>query len=796
MEGGGFAYDDIVLTPAGAAPTLQPLTVATPPGMGPTPTPGMAPAGPPAQPLSAQMQKGGGTVVTALAGGAAGRLQQAGVAQPDALVQRIQSRNQLAALSQSTGVAQDHLLFLAQAAELAQIIGPQNIGRQDLLLLARTDIDRPEDLAAYSGRAQQLAGRLGHEAAALGLPAPSMQRVAYWVQAAAQRASRLPGSQQLLPENMAQRGAPIPFRHVSFGNPTEAEMLAQLQGTLPPPMAGAGMPGFAIAKLIHMPFTIQPGQKSYAQEFDATTPGLYRAEVGIARKGGIVELDWFIEKPKVSLQVAPRGRSVAGRFPRIGEQPLTATPVVSGYAPIISGGNQLGQGQYELYFWVNKKDVPLNGKLRLRLVVRRNQNAKPVVKPPIGDPDRDQVTPSAGGPPDPVIRGTAFVTYQKPVRTQYDVSVHVPIYSTAPNKRTYPIHVVEVPLYTVAPLGVIAVRAPSGPSRTPAYRGQRAFKLTARLDPIPNAFKITYLPIGYQWIPGVQPGDEGTLFYPDLLRDGVPVQGDLYHGKGITMVTHSPKNGVQNGVYSLLFGAKHQMLSTRGAVFDRPQTPPTANFGVNVTLSLGGGKIPTRYVAELFFLEMSDQGEYGNDDEDNDEGTGEFKIVSTSMLAKSLPPPTPGQIWGPGAQPGSGAQAGIHYTCAGDSYDPWEIPARQNKRIACFPRRVLWVWAEEELAKYDRLAITVLVMEDDKASWLKAAKELFSILLNFAKTAYNAFKMQWKDALSSLVSAVKGLSSQVDFEAGVDDLMGTPSMITGKPWGWGFMPGESESWFG
>ena len=743
LEGGKFAFDDITVTPADA-------------GTGAAPTVAVAPGVPATQPLAGQIQPGG-AVLAALAPSLVASA-QLGLAQPGALLQRVSTPAGLASLSQSSGLSAEHLVLLAQATELTQVVGSQNIGRDDLSLLALMDIERPEDLAAYAGNPGALHAGLTQTAAEMGMKPPSPQQTAQWVQAASQRRSQLPAARTLLPAGAIGRAmAP---RVIPLAGGLDDNMVAKLQTAT----TASGITMLPMA-IVVLPGMLQPTQKFFDVEFSASQPGLYRGEVNIQdRKGGIAELNWQIDKPKVVIQMAGKPAKTVAQFATIFDQNQpSATVKATGWTPLLKGDTFLQDGgKYYLYFWLGAANVPLTGNLRLRLMVKRNESMKYSKMKP-GDPDAAYVKPEDRPKPDPIIRLTASVTRQKSLSVGFGQKLYVPVLSNDPNKTVYPVQAIETPLYT-----------PQGPDTR-----ERSFKLEVTLWGKPRTSK--------PHLPGKQVGSQGTIFGQiPVLRNGMLIGGKLVRGNDLTLFTHSPAGGVKNGIYTVIFnGATTVWSAGRGMTVDRRTLKTAYELGADVQVALSGGKIPQMYVAELLRMRVSDQAE--PDDDDRDDGDGEFKIQCTTSLSKKTASVAdwkkpPGQL---------------PFIVDTKTYKPQRITTwfqGSPATIQSFPMLPVAEWTEGKMNQFDSLAVTFTVMEDDSMTWWQQHKKALETVFGLFKSIWSAYSGDFSGALTGFVQYVKTSLNGLQFDD-VDDFMGAPAMTTAKDWGWGLMAGEDENWF-
>ena len=388
------------------------------------------------------------------------------------------------------------------------------------------DIERPEELARFRGREQMLQQGLAERARLFGLPAPSMDKVARWVTAAAKQRSRLPQPEKLIPR--APLGVPPrPYKPIALGTTREGlkhirqRVKARRGDTAPGPGGRKAIIArpLPIAALLAMSrrYEIKPPNKILDHEFVASKPGLYRAELTMERKGGWATLRWSVEKPQLVLRVQGQRRHVLELvYNRLSPaQKSMAKVEVAGYAPIIrcnkllNTGLHMGRVHY-LYFWVKPSDIPLSRRLRIRFEVLQNVNAKPFKDPAGIDQD-----PLAGVPRDPVVRGMVRVAYQPPTPIAYGKPKKIPFLNKKdPKKSSFPLAVVEAPLYTRSP-----------------KKGHSAYKLNVKLSPHPNRF----VPNEMKWVKDAKgkwalkrlPHNVGILWgQVQVVADHTPVPSD------------------------------------------------------------------------------------------------------------------------------------------------------------------------------------------------------------------------------------------------------------------------------
>lgn len=785
LSGSGFAYDDIALSlpsPGTAGPPGEPQP---PIQTGPAvvlPSPAIATQGAPS--------------LAALDASLVAPLQKAGIADAETLVQRVLTRDGLMSLGQASGADPVSLLRLASRVELARVLGERSVTQSHLALLETADIDQPGDIAAYAGREADLADLLTARAAAFGMDAPLAQEVSTWVQAASQSGQRLPSGLSLLPD--AAVVAPRPFRAGEIGEGLSAETLSAVElgtGGLEGPEGlsqdeiqalivqyqtlfmvqqkiGAGQ-AFELARtLVANMVVIKAGRSETHKEFAATEGGLYRADIRLQRPGGDIKLAWAIDKPVVSYAMVNPPTTMAAPVALKAVNAL-ATPIISGYAPIMQGDEKTTgecideRDSFYLYFYLKSTDIPPVGKLRLRLIVQENVDDKPAKVLQPGDPDYHPNQPPPEKP-DPTISGTVTVSRQPARLVDFGKPFDAALISPSPNVTIYPVQSFRTPLYT-----------------PPGGAGERAFRLTSKIIPRPNPyqqFTLEYYPAKGQTKPPA--ANEGILFYPAVLRDGIPLDGVTRHINGVTYYDHAPPGGVGNGVHEMILGSDARLLMTTGHPIRRDASKPLMpELAINVAMELEGGKVETWYVAELRKLEVGGQSE--PDDDSDDDGTGEFRILATSVLANA------------GPETGAGIWDSDHadlpaWAAVRRSLAPQMIPTDPaSRRTVYFPNAVLGAWTEAQIEQFDTLTIGLGVMEDDSQTWWQKLQESLAPFILFIKTAISTGKAMWAaynldvgGAVSNYSDAIRTVTTADSGFEGVDDFIGAPCMTTGRDWFW------------
>jgi len=732
VNGREIAFDDISVVPAGTQPTQAPPVAET-------------------VDLSAAVDR---WAVVRLPGAAAERLQQAGIPNLDALVARLQSGQQLTALSTQTGLPMERLLMAAQEGELLRILAPSRISRSEVLLLERLDIERPEDLSRFQGQEDRLHAAVSLFSQRIGLPPPSRERVGQWVSLAAAGQSRLPALPARRPLNRSPKppGEPARLLWLGDGEPPHVPVRTTTDGGVPTVVTVV-----RIAKLLTSKMEIKPGEEGI-REFEARNGGLYRVDLDLKRAGGHAVLAWVVEKPVVQLRLVGLQPGVAlPPQPRLGLGGGAQAKLVAettGWTPIISGGKELnvhlGSPDRMAYFWLENRNVPENGLLRLRLMVVKNVDLAAK-----GD-GIEQGTPS-DEVPDPVVRGTIDVTRQDPTRIEYGTTAELVLNSPAdPGKNAPPIEVLEAALFQRRP------------------EGQNPWEIEVRAEPIPNKYAphlvdpITGAPSQY---------NEGYQVPIPVARDDANVPGTLTFDKGITQFS-APHP--QTGVYRVLtgrWGTDIDRLRTTGDVVGSVAPGTNTPEKARITLALiGGAAVTTAYVGTLDYLEASTQFEWEEDGDDD--GDGEFQLEARTFLTRQLSDAQ--RRDGPIPEP----------VVTVDRFPEWEsffqMPTSPSKVIACFPRWPFAAWEEPDLRAHDYLGISFVVKEHDTRTWWQEVKAVFEALIKLAQTVGK----MWSGDVASVLSGMKdwvvfGYEQSNGQQDDVDDICGHPGILLNKTWDYG-----------
>ena len=544
-------------------------------------------------------------------------LQKAGITEPAKLVQKLQSKAEVLSLSQMTGVIPIKLVSLAAREEMARVLGNQNVSLENLQLLECAGLGTPTELGKFAGNEVSCAGYLGYIAQSLGMAPPTPQQVTAWVQLAAHEKSILPDLRTLLPE--VGKGNPLPFRPLAIGESFSSEDFYMSQVAVESPEGSEGlktqkqfstgergqrhisgsMETTAVLQtaLLTNVIVIKPGESEICQEFIATLPGLYRADISLQRKSGFVTMSWAIDKPTTKLAMVELVKAqasfsqAADESSKIGAFVGTMTAQISKeiaetkvyaplnaddqtkahlitlekrgirrfndapeYAPIRQGndkgtgtGRWAGQGDYYLYFWLKPSDIPSNGKLRLRLLIEKNEDAPTPEPKKVGDPDYyvGKFVPPPEKP-DPTITGTIVITRQPPTSINYGKPSIVP--------DSKPVQWFRAEPYYTAPGG----------------EGERAYKLEVTAQTDPNFYQ-DYLPdyvlTEYQKAQGLTGHGviEGIQIVPSIIHnETIPIDGPRYHNSGRNWLTI--QGSIQDGTYDVVIGANADTLMKEGCL--------------------------------------------------------------------------------------------------------------------------------------------------------------------------------------------------------------------------------------
>lgn len=721
LAGNGFAFDDAVLAARG--PTGQDQPVGVEKGT-PADKPKLV------EPVVGPIPKGQNLMQ---------HLAAAEVRSMDDLVVRVATPQGLADVSLRSQLPPGTVLAAAQRSEMARVIAPAGIGDDYVLLLSRLGFKRPEHLKAYSGREDTLTEIIAAAAVQAGIAAPGKHEVANWVKGASSGSSRLPEARALLPRTEIPAEMLRPARPISIAhwNPQKPEAVKMLQ--LGPVHTAALLPAALGATT---DFTLKQGQKTILKDFAAPAPGLYRADVSFARKGGHVTLEWRVEKP-------------AG-------------------APVVQGGKAMtledivkGKSDYYVFFWLTGQDIAESNQMRFHIEVSRNDDYKMPPKP------KDTIEQGPGDPPvtDPTITGTLNVVRQAPITIAQIGEADVPILNKPnPNQINYPIQYLEMPAYKPV-------------SRPPAVQ----FPLKLTMIPDPNTFREPYVENG------ITKQDEGIVWVNGvqvICDDTIVTAGKTTSIKGITgYQLGSPTAGTYRVIGTP--GDTLSDLMNTGAVYEQNTEWFRPVKRIVVRSELDGGKVREAYVAELWRLEVSHQSEPGDDG--NDTGLGEFKLECNTVLART---PADQTEW---------KQLDQASTEWMKKYPPVVMRTAypQSRYInvpgygpcACYPGKMLSYWSEDDL-KPGNYSLNVLttVVEDDELTWWQEFGAAIQIM---AKAIVGIVKLAFSGDASGMVGVFKdcietSLQTQAMGIQQVDDVMGYTLFTSTREQGFGLLkPGDA-----
>jgi hypothetical protein len=750
MVGNGFAYDDITLTPS------QKLAA---PGAGTVPGP---------QRIEPDV------------------LKRLGVSRAADLLPRLRTAQDVQDLSRQSGVPTEHILFLAEDAQLREVIGSRQITDDEVILLQRVGLSHPRDVAAYRGHEEELAALLAAPARRMGVAAPTLARVKRWVQGAG--ANKLKG---LIPAEVYSARAMAPPRTTRVSRPTwlgdgqEPAPLPARATAIAAPLPNATAPGAlrptaGLGRLTAPPVVIQPG-KEWTVEFDATLGGLYHVDYHLERLGGSAELAWWIEKPNLKAEYlggtptpkpAVPGPATAG--PAAVKAHLSPLPLayhVTGYAPVIAQGEVLrtevpGGPAHRAYFWVENRDVPLTRKLRLRLKVVKNVD--PTAQAAGGGIEQGPATADIKNA-NPTIRGTLTVKRDQPQLLGFNRAVDVMFRN--PRFEMSPIRVVETPLFQKDP------------------NGGNPWGMDLRIDPEPNTY-APHMVDPKTGAPSVY--DPGQTFGAALVRDDQVVPGTWGNVKGVmTFQGGAP----QTGIYTLLLGPwvpGFEQLTTTGAVYGpwsgSLTTPVGADplWALTASLTINGADQPPTmaYVAQLDMLEVSDQAEEDEFFGINDTGHGEYRVESSAIFSKRVADPKDAHY---GKAPPSQTHV-TGYPTSGYLF----LPPAPDGALVCFPNMPLISVTADEMAHYDNLAISLRVWEDDDANGWLMLKALKGVVEKFVTTV----SAMWKGDVSGVFSALKDYALEIGKVASLDeedDVVGLPGFATSREDNFGLREGAGQA---
>ncbi|MGC9336464.1 MAG: hypothetical protein ACP5JJ_20185 [Anaerolineae bacterium] len=777
-QGGGAAIDDLyVSTPQTGGPIQQPAQPPT-----------MQPAG---QPRVQAVD------TSILLQAILPRLQQAGVTNGQQLVERIRDRPSLIQLSGEVNVAQEELLQAAAVSELGRVLGPQTVA-QNLAVLQVLDIDRPEDLARFQAQPEALQRMAARVAAAVGAQPPDLATVQGWLAAASQGSSQIPPAQDLLQQRLPP---PAPARVVNLTPPPMAtassmaeipQGLMDVQGRIQQlPGAGGGAArvnapaGGGNAEVALTPMqppdigammelglhrltvSIPAGQSAYSGQFLADRPGLYRLHCRFSRPGGMATLKWFIDRPQEMLQLQDGGHGLANQRPtpvlERSQALVSATPRVVGWQPLIQGAGELRaepqntETDHYAYFWLRASDVPMTGRLQLRLEV--TQNLKLVTT-------QDQIEGAGTGtvPAQGPVNGTVMATWVKPLVTELGKSVRL-----GPNE--FPLSVVETSMQP-----------------SPAEQaGGGTWELTAYLDRVPPAplmqdqfGNVVYSPA------------EPTNLWKDVqvLYNGAPVPAQPLASpppgtppRALHRCVQAPKGGVYSLLVSPEGAVALEQLAMSGKVYSYTRAFDQASnqwqqqpryAGVQQVeagfLSRGGSRMSI--VAELVGLELKNQfeGEKGYDSD------GEFHVECTTSLIRT--PNIAGAPTGAIDEIYDGAQVWartrgwpVFGASVGRSV---RIPTDAQGRTIIYPRYLLAEWIEGS-EQYNAGSAALAVWEEDTPSyWDISVKVLYRAIKRLAKIFIAAYSADLVKATQGLVEHVNELCNYTPTDE--DDIVGYPAL--------------------
>lgn len=652
-----------------------------------------------------------------------------------ALIQQVSTPAGLASLSKQAAVGREDLLYLAHELQLKQAIGPGNIGDAELRLLDTMGVDSSAGLARFRGSEERLAEALARLADLQGVSPPPRERVASWVRNAAAIPDRIPPTPELIP--------------AATSAVTSAEIVALAKVPSLAPLAVTAMLGG------ERKFSIPQGERELTHDFVATQPGLYRGEIQFDRRGGLATLGWQIERPNLVLHFDDGKQLQLERPSLLGSQPVKTT--IAGYQRLIGPGTPLPQiRRNEFYFWVKPADLPLNQRLRLRLSVLKNQPHAPAG----GGIEQD---PTGGPVQSAPIEGTVSVRWQAPIAVpDFDEDVTVSL-----GGEPGALQVIETPVFGLVP-----------------EKHQEDYDLSFMFEPA-GAQRPELLGADWKqqeaWKHKAQPPKRHLWSRIHVLHDNQPVAGRF--GNGVTadyVVVDSPPLGVYRALAMAGDEPGFTQLMTRGYVVDSYQNPSGLG-SFTASVRLGGGRRPSMtYVAELEALEVSDQAE--PDDDDNDEGYGEFKVVATTTLSRR------------GQDTGDSSHA---VTAVYPDYAPFMGPRHVNippvgpgQRNIVFPRVPLASFSKEQLDAYDDWATMIAVVEDDSHTWWQEHKQLFEAVLGWATLAWDFVSLDIVGAIQTVAFDLSQSLRSVGLDD-VDDQMGYPNFSVARDRDYGFL-GESD----
>lgn len=702
-----------------------------------------------------------------------------------ALPQPVTDRQSLIAISQQMGLSRSAVLLRAQQTELAPLLGAKGADLNYLRLVQALGIERPQDLARYRGQEHRLALMAGAWARGFGFQAPTEQEVAGWIAAAQGKTSALPAVSTLLPELMP-KAAPAPIRDASFaaegddvplggggttlsaaptGGPLSLTpiggplLAAPTGGTLagaptataggPRPRTMRGTTGLVaspalIGQLAGSAVYIPAGQNSCARQFPVVKAGLYRATITLIRPRGVASLKWSVEKPQTAVQVQVPSPTVAGPLVRTTPfdtpHPPTATVTVTGWTPLITGDSQIEfinePRAYYAYFWVAKEEVPSTGALRFALEVVTNLDKQVQT----GGIDNIERLVPANGP----VQGTLVIAEQPLMRPGLDKPTMLSFYNRQNPPASGP------PLYLFE-----AAFQPNYPTHKDGTPASLDIVLSSRV--------------------GVQP-----VAWPDLevLCNGEKLSPEVREYGG-ELRLRCPAAKVGN--YNVLLSTDPVSLAklrTTGLTYKGDYWTEMGSLErVTLNFDSQAGGLPFSYVAELRALEVSDQSE--PDDDDMDDGDGEFHICSTISRLR-----TPSMGTTPEEQEDM-IVAGTKASIVQDGWPTWggsvyirQLPA-PDKRNVIFPRWPVAQWTENDLKQYNRIGVSLSILEEDYPTTWAQIKMLFEVLNRLGRIIISVWKGDLMGATEAFIEHVYKTATGMQFEKVSDtwDNIGYPAYV-------------------
>ncbi len=813
-HGGGGAIDDLHISvpqPGGLTqPQSQPTITPQEPGPPATPQPPQPTVlQQPTQPPVTQQPPGPGpqTADTGiLLQGLIPRLQPAGVTSAEQLVARASNPGALNQLSAQTNVPVEEILGGAALSELGRVLGPQTVA-QNRGVLQLLDIDRPEDLARFQGQADALQRMAAQASTAVGAQPPDLTTVQSWLSAASQGNSRIPAGPQLLQHQLP---SPSPPRAISVTAPPMvtvapvaggSQQMLQVQPQLPEAIApipmtphgglpqtqmqgGTPMQQFSVPQgdqfgglqapqmgavtelsLHRLTVSIPAGQSACSGQFLADRAGLYRLQCRFSRPGGMATLRWFIDRPQETLQMSGPGVGVEPMLQHpvaVGGQPpvMSATPRTVGWQPLIQGAQELSADptntetdQY-IYFWLRASDVPMTGKLQLRLTVSQNLKF-------VGTADQIEGTGTGTVPDQGPITGVVFATWVQPVVVEAGKSARLGV--------------------NEFPLSVVETSVQSNPAGQP---GGGVWQLTAWLDRVPPA------PLTQDQFGNVvySPAESTNLWQNlEVLRNDVPVPSQPMASpppgtppRAMHTCVQAPKAGVYSvlvspeGVVSMAELTSSGKVYSYARAFDQAsnqwQQQPRYGGAQEVQvgfLSQGGSRMSV--VAELVGLEVRDQFE-------GDGNPGEFHVECTTSEIRT--PNIAGDLTGAIDEVYSNAQ--VRATTRGWPAAAYRgetrIPTNAQGRTITYPRYLMAEWTEGS-EQYNAGSASLAVWEHDPPPgdlWQQITF-LGASIKRLAKIFIAAYSGDFGKATEGMVEHVKALTKYTN-PTDRDDIVGYPAL--------------------